>query len=1229
MDLATEFQAKILSRRPRSEDYDVYKAALEWDLTDPIVIDNANDFKSTPRWQERLTPYHHQVTNLITFCRRLPVTLLADDVGLGKTISAGMIVSELVARARVSKVLVVCPKLLGPQWKQELESKFDIHADIATGRSLLKADPDEPGAVITTYNSARLYLESIPEDRFQMLILDEAHKLRNLHGTQKPPQVALRFRDALEKRRFQFVLMLTATPIHNRLWDLYSLVELLTVARGHQNPFGNPGSFARRFIADSSDQARRLNPDAQDEFRSIVYGYMSRVRRSDAKLYFPDRIVQMHKVQPTEAELDLIKIVAKSIRSMNRLAQISILQALTSSPHALAAQLSNMARNGTYPPKLAAGIKEYVSKMPMSAKLRGLDNLIRQLKQENPTAWRLVIFTGRRETQTTIQTFLEERGLTVGLISGANATQNQETINRFREEPPRVRVVVSTEAGAEGVNLQAANVLVNYDLPWNPMIVEQRIGRVQRLASQHAHVTIFNTMLVGTFEEYIVGRLIEKLQLASHAVGDIESLLEGTDAEESEDDAGASFEERIRRLVLAALDGKDIEKETRLAEASIENAQVELEREREMIDATLGGMNGAGYVGPRAPSLPETARSMELREFALAALKSLDVEVSHRDHGLYALDDSEGRELITFSPTPNRDVRATYYGQGTPAFSRLVDRVCASGIHDIEDADANPSEDAERIVRAWVEDFGGKVKAVEVSERTRTFEGHALMRIRATVAHDSYERLIEIPCSADEHRSDLDEAAVIPLAATINDPTTVGINITRLMEAAAADAAISEFGRFYLERREIEVAAAAGDDRKVDKVREDFTPRINMTLAGLRGRVAREIEAKVHYTFDSGPRYVSELTVRPSAGDVLEAPNFEACYLTGKRVPNDTLAACDITSRRMLKHLAAKSGVSNRLACPEFAARCSLTGKTALSDEIETSAVTGQSVAKKYLATSQASGQRAEPEHFAECTFTGVRVLKTELAQSEFSGKHYRTDQGARSSVSAKTGHESEFVTCQMTNALVGPSEYETCEATGATVRLGTLQRCEVTGGRVLPSELETCAVTGSLAQKRLLTTSSVSNTRILESVATRSLGGNMCAPSETKECVWSGRRAHPEDVAVCELTRLRIHVEFLTQDDAPRLRALVELLDGVRRNTDEADLWETVAVRLSEATKGARCRIEAAILSPTGAHLAVCSEVRTLLGIRVQHAGTLFELNTKTLLGRIAVGKRASTGWA
>jgi SNF2 family DNA or RNA helicase len=487
---SSEFQTKVLRRSILPDEYELYRAALEWDLTDPIVIETRKDLKSEKRWQNHLQPYHHQVTNLITFCRRLPVTLLADDVGLGKTISAGLVASELIARLRVSKILVVCPKLLGPQWQNELQTKFDIPAEIATGKELIAAQPDGVGAIITTYASARLHLEKLPEDRFQMLVLDEAHKLRNLYGVDPPPQVAVRFRKVLEERRFRYVLMLTATPIHNRLWDLYSLVDLLTVARGHQNPFGSEGTFVRKFIADKRETARQLKDEAREEFRSIVYTYMSRVRRGDAKLYFPERVVQLHRVEPTPAELELIRIIAKPIQKLNRLSQIGILQALTSSPQALMARLVNMARNGTAPQELAAAVCSIVGRMEMSAKLSGLGTLVDQLIRRNPKQWRMVVFTGWLETQTTIQAFLETQGLKVGIINGSSGQRNQDTIARFWKTPPDCHVIVSTEAGSEGVNLQIANVLVNYDLPWNPMIVEQRIGRIQRLASEHASVSV-------------------------------------------------------------------------------------------------------------------------------------------------------------------------------------------------------------------------------------------------------------------------------------------------------------------------------------------------------------------------------------------------------------------------------------------------------------------------------------------------------------------------------------------------------------------------------------------------------------------------------------------------------------------------------------------------------------------------------------------------------------------
>jgi superfamily II DNA or RNA helicase len=1221
---SSEFQTKVLRKNLVPDEYNLYRAALEWDLTDPIVIETRQDLKSEKRWQEHLKPYRHQVNNLITFCRRLPVTLLADDVGLGKTISAGLIASELIARARVSKLLIVCPKLLGPQWRDELQTKFDISAEIAIGRKLIDAEPEDVGAVITTYASARLHLDKLPKDRFQMLVLDEAHKLRNLYGVDPPPQVATRFKKALEERRFRYVLMLTATPIQNRLWDLYSLVDLLTVARGHQNPFGSEGMFARKFIADSRDKARRLKPEAHEEFRSIVYGYMSRVRRGDAKLYFPERVVQLHRVDPTVEELELIRVIAKPIQKLNRLAQISILQALTSSPHALMVQLTNMARNRTVPQDLAAAVCGIVSRMKTSAKLKGLGALVGQLTRKNPERWRMVVFTGRIETQTTIQAFLEGKGLKVGIINGSSGQRNRNTIARFWKDPPDCHVIVSTEAGSEGVNLQVANVLVNYDLPWNPMIVEQRIGRIQRLASEHASVSILNIILKGTFEEFIVGRLMEKLQMAAHAIGDIEALLEASGINDEE--GSETFDDKILRLVLKALAGKDVDKATRQAEQSIIEAKAKLEAEEANINAMLGSMDGAEYVGPRAPKLPPVERSMEAQEFALAALRSFGAEVTLQEDGLYLVEEDGGREWIRFE-SAGMERHTTLYAPGSAAFSRLVTRMIATGVHRVEDADSDPARQADEIARAWVESFGGTPVGMKVDGVRRCFEGKAIVRVRATVAHDSYERLVEVTCAPGEHRAHAVRSGLYKLMDVIENAQHLGIDTERLADAAGRDPGIAEFCRFYVERRAHEVKAAGGDARKRKKLEDDFTPRLELTVVALEGKMHREVTAEAQYRFGNPQPYVSRLTVVPHAGECIGAPELGRCESTDQTAPRECLGRCEMTSAEVLRHLLVPSEISVRRALPEYTLRCSLSGKRVLLDEAELSAITGNPVARSLLKTCALTGKRAEPEHFGRCEFTGTEALNTELAVSDVSGRRYRLDQQLRSAVSGKAGHKGEFLFCYETRQPMMPQEAEQCEVTGKFVRKGVLEVCAVTGKASLPSELERCAVSDQRVLKTMLVTSSVSAARLQHRLAVRSIAGKYCAPIEAKMCIWSGRRSHPDDLRVCSLTGIPFHVEFGAPADKPYLQPLGDLLHGMRRTADAPDRWNDVASKASTALRS-RSRVESAHLSPDKRHLAICAEVRTLLGLRVQQVGLLYSIEDGSIVGRIAIGKRTGKGW-
>ncbi|MBK8576384.1 MAG: DEAD/DEAH box helicase, partial [Elusimicrobia bacterium] len=924
--LIQSLQAPLLKQSPNRELFALHRAALEWDIQEPIIIEGPNDIKSEASWRHTLEPFHHQVQNLITFCRRLPVTLLADDVGLGKTISAGLILSELISRKRVTKALIVCPKILMPQWKEELQSKFKIESTYGSGIQEIRRAVDslkdaDHGIFITTYASVRSHMAMLEKSNFQMLILDEAHKLRNLFGTDSAPQVALRMRKTLADRTFKYVLMLTATPIHNRLWDLYSLIDLMTVAKGHQNPFGSEERFARRYITDGSQQARQLNPEHRDEFRGIVYGYMSRVRRADAKLAFPVRKVKLHRVPPTSAELKLIQVVGQEILKLNKLAQISLLKALVSSPQALVSQLKNMAAKGTMPEASVASITDIARQIDVTSKLRGLETLTDQLRRERPSDWRMVVFTQLLETQKAISEYLELKGIRFGIISGESSRRNQETIRRFSTSVPEINVVVSTEAGAEGVNLQVANVLVNYDLPWNPMIVEQRIGRIQRLGSRHANVSIFNAILEGTFEERIVGRLMEKLQMATSAIGDIDSLLEaaGLDSEGDE----SSFEEMIRGLVVASLAGKDVDEDTCLKVESISQAKLEIEKEESEINTLLGGMDDPLQKGPRAPKISPPKRSFPVREFVMAALKALGQKVLEEPNGVFVVEGTSERIAFEEGVVDDESINPpVYYVPGRPRFDRLVGKFISVDECVVTGLNIQLRGDSDSICQKWVSAFGGEAIRSSHTGTIRKFDGKALLRTRLSIAHDSFEKIIEIDCTSKTHSVDKsggNEGVV--------DPSKLGLDSETLIGAALQDPDVKEFSRFYLERRADEMKAAGDDERKRGKLEDDFTPRLEPSLVGLTGDVTSTMEINVRYQINGQGNYSSLLQIDVGTGSVVLEPLFAMCEITTKRVPCDCLGNCQGSGKRVLKHLLIKSEISELYALPEHMVVCGISGK--------------------------------------------------------------------------------------------------------------------------------------------------------------------------------------------------------------------------------------------------------------------------------------------------------------
>jgi len=1216
-----------MRRAPTADAYDLYRAALEWSLDDPIVIDNRDDLKSETKWRDLVEPYEHQVTNLITFCRRLPVTLLADDVGLGKTISAGLVASELMARKRVTRLLVICPKILGPQWKEELETKFGIPSVIAVGGDLTSTElRDDRYAVITTYNSARLHLRKVPEDRFQMLVLDEAHKLRNLHGVDNPPKIAQIILQVLKDRFFKYVLMLTATPIQNRLWDLYSLVDLLSTARGHENPFGTPGLFKRQYIADAAAGARHLKLEAKDQFRSIVYSYMSRIRRGDAHLIFPDRQVLLHPVAPAEAEIELLNFIARPIQELNPLAQIGILKAFTSSPYALLSFLESMARNKTAPPSLAIGAKKIVQSMSSFAKLDGLANLVSRIRRERPHDWRLVIFTTSRETQTSIESLLKAQKVNVETINGQSGYRNQETLRKFRASPPEINAIVSTEAGAEGVNLQAANILVNFDLPWNPMIVEQRVGRIQRLGSIHKSVSIYNLVLARTFDEFIVGRLMEKLQLASHAIGDIEALLETAGIDDEEENE--SFEEKIRKLVVASLAGQNVEMATQQELQSIERAKATLVEQEKTINSLLGNMGDIGVTGPRSPTLPALKRTMTAREFALVGLRHLGTVLTDRPDGCF-LARIEGRSdviLVEGTEVPP-DVRYVDYRPGSPAFDRLATRLSIQPLHLLSDHAIGQPENVDRLVRQWVATFGGVPSGTSITSTKTSFQGETLVRARAFVAHDSYERLIRIECDPEQHSITKSGQSSVPKSEVV-ELGELGLNPTSLQIAIEADEAIEEFSRFYVERRADEVTAAGIDARKAKKLEEEYTPRLEATVVGVRGRVGRCSDVSVKYRLETSYVYTSTLSIASSQGQILEMPHMKVCALSKKHVPVDCLATCEISDLACLKELLVKSEHSGRQALPEYVTNCALTGKKVLIDEVEASDVSGKYILKHLLRVSAVSGRKAAPSECGQCEFTSAVVLLDELKVSEVSDRHYRIDRQRSSDLSGRTGDRSEFVDCEFSNKCFLPDEGVRCELTGKLVAPGILQKCDVTGKMVVPTELKICAESGRVAVSNCFALSSVSGTHFIREYAVTSIGGKICRPSECEYCFWSGEFWHPDDVRDCSLTQISVHVEY-TIDQPPKLKSLAQLLDGENTSIDVRQWWPIIESAFVAKTGNEHGQITNAVLSPSRRLLACTMLLRSMMGFKKRFAGFVFSLEKKRIVGGVVVGKRSNGSWS
>lgn len=556
-------------------------------------------------------------------CRGL---LIADEVGLGKTIEAGLIWTELRARADARRLLVLCPAMLREKWQDELRDRFGIKADICDAGDLLRqieqskrSDQDEFAIIASqqglrppkkwdedqtiTRGSARLarYLDarSLDDPLFDMIIVDEAHYLRN-------PETQTHKLGRLLRPVCENLLLLSATPIQLRSDDLFHLLNLLD-----EDAFPFARSFAdtleanapvvhlrdrllsepvskeeylealqdavnyRLFKDNSQLEYMIAHPPSEDELQSHkgrsriadrldrvnpLAKVITRTRKRDVQEMRVVRRPSAIRASMEPVEAEFYGAVTESVRIFCEDMDISTGFLLTIPQRQMASCMAAACR--AWQEKMLSaedgGVRETLdeaygsleegaikpNKKELGALLQNLVRIAEEVgdfqklkKQDSKYAkfrdtlfayWRenpgkkVVLFSFYRETLRYLRERLEEDGVEAIIVQGG--MDKHEAIRTFAS-PGGPNILLSTEVAAEGVDLQFSSLLMNYDLPWNPMRIEQRIGRIDRIGQEAETIFILNFLYADSIDERIYDRLLDRLNIFEQALGSIESIL--------------------------------------------------------------------------------------------------------------------------------------------------------------------------------------------------------------------------------------------------------------------------------------------------------------------------------------------------------------------------------------------------------------------------------------------------------------------------------------------------------------------------------------------------------------------------------------------------------------------------------------------------------------------------------------------------------------------------------
>ncbi|WP_052344286.1 DEAD/DEAH box helicase [Bacillus ndiopicus] len=466
------------------QNWSLYK--MNYEMTQANLIPDFSGLQCI-KYLPMLTPLQHQINAATTVIEEMHgKAILADEVGLGKTIEAGLILKEYMIRNLVQKALILAPASLISQWVEELSMKFHIPAAAYNKKYSL----DGCDVVVMSMDTAKKspHSERIYEQNYDIIIIDEAHKLKN-HKTQ-----VYQFVQGLKKK---FCLLLTATPIQNNIFELFYLISLL-----------KPGHLGSYEAFQAAFSASKHSAQHHEFLQELVHQVMVRNRRDNTNIAWTKRHVQIVPIHFSPEEQALYTQISQ-LDVSNPITRLTLQKELCSSKEALYETLSKM-------PAPPEEILAELQQLTINSKAQKTVELIQQINNK------VIIFTEYRATQQYLQAFLYENGITSVLFNGKFKKSKRDYMKHLFKE--HAQVLIATEAGGEGINLQFCSHVINYDLPWNPMKLEQRIGRVHRLG-QNEDVQIYNLAIENTIEQHILSLLYKKIDVFEQVVGELDAIL--------------------------------------------------------------------------------------------------------------------------------------------------------------------------------------------------------------------------------------------------------------------------------------------------------------------------------------------------------------------------------------------------------------------------------------------------------------------------------------------------------------------------------------------------------------------------------------------------------------------------------------------------------------------------------------------------------------------------------